>query len=72
MGVDAVGMSTVPEVICARSFGSRVLGFSMISNRAAGLADQALDHAEVVAVGRQAGGLLERLLRSVLPGVDHA
>ncbi|NNM32499.1 MAG: purine-nucleoside phosphorylase [Gemmatimonadetes bacterium] len=69
MGVDAVGMSTVPEVICARGLGSRVLGFSMISNRAAGLADETLDHAHVMAVGRRAGVLLERLVHRVLPAL---
>lgn len=70
MGVDAVGMSTVPEVVCARGLGSRVLGFSMISNRAAGLGEPVLDHADVMAVGRRAGTSLERLIRAVLPSLS--
>jgi purine-nucleoside phosphorylase len=48
LGGDAVGMSTVPEVIAARHSGIEVLGFSCISNMAAGILDQPLSHAEVM------------------------
>lgn len=48
MGVDAVGMSTVPEVIVARHAGMKVLGISCISNMAAGILDQPLNHEEVI------------------------
>ncbi|MEH7124378.1 purine-nucleoside phosphorylase [Bacillus sp. JJ1532] len=48
MGGDAVGMSTVPEVIVARHAGLKVLGISCISNMAAGILDQPLNHEEVI------------------------
>ena len=70
MGADLVGMSTVPEVIAARASGMRCLGFSLVTNAAAGLGNAELDHSEVVEVGRETGAVLERLLRGVLRQLD--
>lgn len=50
LGADSVGMSTVPEVIIARHRGVKVLGFSCITNMAAGILDQPLNHEEVIEV----------------------
>ncbi|HYK83059.1 MAG TPA: purine-nucleoside phosphorylase [Gemmatimonadales bacterium] len=66
LGADAVGMSTVPEVIAARARGIRCLGFSSITNAAAGLSAQKLSHQEVLEAGAQVAGQLERLIRGVL------
>lgn len=70
LGVDAVGMSTVPETITARASGLRVLAFSLVTNKASGLSMEPLDHADVVEVGRRAGKDLERILRRVLPAMS--
>ena len=69
LGADVVGMSTVPEVLVARARGLRVLALSVVTNRAAGLGGGPLSHEEVVAVGREAGGRLARLLRAVIPRI---
>jgi len=66
LGADAVGMSTVPEVIAARARGIRCLGFSSITNVAAGLSTQKLSHVEVLEAGKHVAGNLERLIRGVL------
>jgi purine-nucleoside phosphorylase len=62
LGADAVGMSTVPEVIAARAMGMRCAGVSVITNPAAGLSLSPLAHDEVVEVGRQVAPRFEALL----------
>ena len=66
IGADAVGMSTVPEVLAAAAGGMKVLGISSITNPAAGLSTEPLSHDEVLEVGRQVRGDLERLVRGIL------
>ena len=70
MGADVVGMSTVPEVIVARALGLRCLAFSVVTNKATGLGSGALSHDEVVAIGREAGHRLARVLSAVIPRLD--
>jgi purine-nucleoside phosphorylase len=70
LGADAVGMSTVPEVLVARAIGLRCLAFSMITNKGTGLSPTALSHAEVVDVGARAGQTLGRLVAGVLGGLS--
>ena len=65
-GADAVGMSTVPEVITANALGLRVLGISLISNLAAGLSPVPLTHDEVVEAGREASARFSGLIRGIL------
>lgn len=67
LGADAVGMSTVPEVIVARALGMKVLGISCITNLASGLGQEKLGHQEVLEVGAAAGSSLKRLLAGVIP-----
>jgi purine-nucleoside phosphorylase len=63
LGADAVGMSTVPEVIAARALGMRVAALSCITNLAAGLGATPLTHAEVIRVAGEVEGRLARLLQ---------
>ena len=66
LGIDAVGMSTVPEVIVARARGMRCLGFSSITNLAAGTSPNKLNHEEVLEVGLQVGQSLSAVVKGVL------
>jgi purine-nucleoside phosphorylase len=66
LGADAVGMSTVPEVIQARQLEMSVLGLSTITNPAAGLGAEPLDHDDVLAVGERVRNRLARLVRGIL------
>jgi purine-nucleoside phosphorylase len=65
-GADAVGMSTVPEVIVARHGGLRVLGFSGISNKANLDGSSMTTHAEVIEAGRIITPKMEKIIRGVL------
>lgn len=65
-GADAVGMSTVPEVLVARALGVRVVGISLISNAAAGLSASPLSHEEVMAAGVAARERFETLVRGLV------
>ena len=67
IGADLVGMSTVPETIAANHMGLRVLGISCVTNHAAGVVDQKLDHKEVLQVGERMKDTLIELLRRVVP-----
>ena len=66
LGADAVGMSTVPEVIAARHMGLRVLAISCITNLAAGVSKKKLDHLEVLEVGRKAQASLNDVLGRII------
>ena len=73
LGADAVGMSTVPEVIAARHMKLRVLGISCITNMAAGVLKKKLDHKEVLQMGeRVKAGLLDVLSRVVAEAAKSA
>ena len=66
LGGDAVGMSTIPEVIAARAMGIRVLGISLITNPAAGSTGTPLSHDEVIEAGQEASGRFIKLIRGVI------
>lgn len=71
LGADAVGMSTVPEAIVARQMGMRVLGISCITNLASGVADQPIDHSEVIETGEHVRAAFTELLRRVIQRIGQ-
>lgn len=66
LGADAVGMSTVPEVIVANHQGVRVLGISCITNMAAGILDQPLNHEEVIETSMKVKDDFEKLIVDII------
>lgn len=66
MGADAVGMSTVPEVITARHMGIKVVGISCITNMAAGILDQTLGHEEVFETAEKAKPKFTKLVEETI------
>ena len=66
LGADAVGMSTVPEAIVARHMGLEVLGISCITNMAAGISDEPINHEEVMATGDRVRDVFTLLLQRVV------
>ena len=62
LGLDAIGMSTVPEVIAARAMGMRVAGVSCVTNLACGITNDPVNHEDVLAVTREAAGRFETLV----------
>lgn len=67
LGADLIGMSTVHEVIVARHMGIEVLGLSVVTNMAAGVLDQPINHEEVMETGRRIAGQFTKLLAALIP-----
>jgi purine-nucleoside phosphorylase len=70
IGADAVGMSTVPEVIAARALGMRVAGISCVTNVASGMSSAVLSHAEVLDVTERVKARFERLVTRFVERID--
>ena len=71
IGADLVGMSTVPEVTAARHMGMAVLAISCVTNMAAGMTGEKIDHEEVLETGERVRGKFLALLRAVLPRIEQ-
>ncbi len=69
IGADLVGMSTIPEVIVARHMGLKVLAISCVTNMAAGISDDVLNHEEVLKTGERVKDDFVALLRAILPEI---
>jgi purine-nucleoside phosphorylase len=69
IGADLVGMSTIPEVVVARHMGLKVLAISCVTNMAAGISDEVLNHEEVLKTGERVKGDFVALIRAVLPEI---
>jgi purine-nucleoside phosphorylase len=69
IGGDLVGMSTTLEAIAAREAGMEVLGISLVTNLAAGISGEPLDHAEVLETGRAAAARMGDLLTRIVPRI---
>jgi purine-nucleoside phosphorylase len=69
LGADLVGMSTVPEVLAARHMGIRCLAISCVTNMAAGVLPEPIDHERVLEVGARAQSTLTALLRELAPSL---
>jgi purine-nucleoside phosphorylase len=72
LGADAVGMSTVVEVIAARALGMKCLGFSLITNPGAGISATPLSHTDVMDIAGKAGKELARLIEGIVGELDAA
>ncbi len=70
IGGDLAGMSTVPEVLAARHMGIRCLAISCVTNMAAGVLPEPIDHEQVLAVGAASAERLTSLLREILPALQ--
>jgi len=70
IGADLVGMSTVPEVIVANHMGMKVLAISCVTNMAAGILPQKINHEEVLETGARVRGTLVELLKKVIPRLE--
>ena len=69
LGADLVGMSTVPEAIAAHALGAEVLGISLVTNAAAGVTGEKLNHEEVIAAGKAAASSMGELLAKTIPKI---
>ncbi len=69
LGADAVGMSTVPEAVAARHCGMRVAGISCITNYAAGMTEEPIDHSEVMQTGARVAEAFKQLLSRTIKAI---
>jgi purine-nucleoside phosphorylase len=72
IGADVVGMSTVPEAIVANHMGMKVLGISCVTNMAAGILPQKINHEEVLETGAMVRDTLVRFLKALVPRLAEA